>query len=142
MENNTVEKSKVIYSAPPSLNIPKKKSKTKTGKKRTHKTESKDDSDVVAAKVPDLTPDVLPQASNVMDIMEGEDMTVADMDIDFGEAGNADADPNRRDKKDRKKKFVRTAAGETWEDPTLAEWDPGECCHDNGRNVCNLIMCA
>ena len=29
-------------------------------------------------------------------------------------------------KKEKKKKYVRTAAGETWEDPSLQEWDPGK----------------
>ena len=28
-------------------------------------------------------------------------------------------------KKEKKKKFVRTAAGQTWEDTTLEEWDQG-----------------
>lgn len=27
----------------------------------------------------------------------------------------------------KKKKFVRAAAGEVWEDPTLAEWPDSEC---------------
>ena len=31
----------------------------------------------------------------------------------------------RKEKKERKKKFFRMAAGQTWEDPTLAEWDTG-----------------
>ena len=31
----------------------------------------------------------------------------------------------RKEKKERKKKFIRMAAGQTWEDPTLAEWDTG-----------------
>ena len=32
----------------------------------------------------------------------------------------------RKEKKERKKKFIRMAAGQTWEDPTLAEWDTGK----------------
>ena len=31
----------------------------------------------------------------------------------------------RKPKKDKKKKLVRTAAGETWEDPSLEEWENG-----------------
>jgi hypothetical protein len=31
-----------------------------------------------------------------------------------------------KQKREKKKKFVRTAAGTVWEDPTLAEWDPGK----------------
>ena len=36
-----------------------------------------------------------------------------------------DGDMSRKEKKSKKKKFVRMAAGETWEDPTLGEWDTG-----------------
>ena len=36
-----------------------------------------------------------------------------------------DGDISRKEKKGKKKKFVRMAAGETWEDPTLGEWDTG-----------------
>ncbi|KAA0184998.1 RNA binding protein 42 [Fasciolopsis buskii] len=38
----------------------------------------------------------------------------------------------------RKKKFIRVAAGTTWEDPTLAEWDPNDFrifCGDLGNEV-------
>ena len=30
-----------------------------------------------------------------------------------------------RQERQRRRKFLRTAAGETWEDPTLEEWDQG-----------------
>ena len=32
-----------------------------------------------------------------------------------------------RPKKEKKKKFIRTAAGVVWEDPSLSEWDKGLC---------------
>ena len=32
----------------------------------------------------------------------------------------------KKDKKDKKRKFVRMAAGTVWEDQTLGEWDLGE----------------
>ncbi len=31
----------------------------------------------------------------------------------------------KKEKKEKKKKFVRTAAGVVWEDPTLADWEGG-----------------
>jgi len=33
----------------------------------------------------------------------------------------------KKDKKEKKRKFVRMAAGTVWEDMTLGEWDFGEC---------------
>ncbi|ESO99891.1 hypothetical protein LOTGIDRAFT_112714 [Lottia gigantea] len=45
---------------------------------------------------------------------------------------------SRKDKKDKKKKFVRTAAGTTWEDQTLSEWDNDDFrmfCGDLGNEV-------
>jgi len=33
----------------------------------------------------------------------------------------------KKDKKEKKRKFVRMAAGTVWEDQTLGEWDLGEC---------------
>ncbi|RTG89124.1 uncharacterized protein DC041_0003564 [Schistosoma bovis] len=38
----------------------------------------------------------------------------------------------------KKKKYIRTAAGATWEDPTLVEWDPNDFrlfCGDLGNEV-------
>jgi hypothetical protein len=37
-----------------------------------------------------------------------------------------DAEDVSKKKKDKKKKFVRTAAGVIWEDPSLDEWDAGK----------------
>ena len=42
-----------------------------------------------------------------------------------------------RQERQRRRKFVRTAAGETWEDPTLEEWDQGTCgpCRRTGYSL-------
>ena len=43
----------------------------------------------------------------------------------------------------RGKKFVRRAAGETWEDPTLSEWDAADYrifCGDLGNEVTDDIL--
>jgi len=39
-----------------------------------------------------------------------------------------DSGPVQPRKEKKKKKFVRMAAGTTWEDQSLAEWDPGMSC--------------
>lgn len=55
-------------------------------------------------------------------VPEPEDnLQVADMDID----GTA---MTGKQKKEKKKKFVRMAAGKVWEDQSLQEWDPGNLC--------------
>ena len=48
-----------------------------------------------------------------------DDLHVADMDIE------SQFMSNKKEKKEKKKKFIRMAAGTTWEDPSLGEWDPG-----------------
>lgn len=61
--------------------------------------------------------------SKIITLPEPEDdLHVADMDIDNQYV------PNKKEKKEKKKKFVRMAAGTTWEDQSLSEWDPGRTC--------------
>ena len=52
------------------------------------------------------------------------------MEGGMGGMGHADLDGEpmlgtRKEKKEKKKKYVRTAAGQVWEDHSLAEWDTG-----------------
>ena len=49
-----------------------------------------------------------------------DDFEVADMEIDNVVV------PAKKEKKEKKKKFIRMAAGQTWEDQSLLEWDPGK----------------
>lgn len=59
--------------------------------------------------------------SNINSLPEPEDdLHVADMDIE------AQYMPNKKEKKKKEKKFVRMAAGTSWEDPSLGEWDNGK----------------
>jgi len=41
-------------------------------------------------------------------------------------SSSAQANSAKKDKKEKKRKFVRMAAGTVWEDQTLGEWDLGE----------------
>lgn len=128
-QNNsaTIEaKSKIIYSAPPVKNISKgSESSTPAASKKGGKSDRKEkpgDSGVFGpAAYPDgSTSNMYDEGAPGAGMQSSEDITVADMEID------ADVSmPTRRERKEKKKKFVRLAAGTTWEDPTLAEWDQG-----------------
>lgn len=50
--------------------------------------------------------------------------------------------PKREKKEKKPKKIIRTAAGETWEDPSLEEWEKGngprpllKCIHTSVREL-------
>ncbi|ELU16602.1 hypothetical protein CAPTEDRAFT_170084 [Capitella teleta] len=54
-----------------------------------------------------------------------------------------DGDEGSSDGKRKKKKFVRTAAGTVWEDPTLNDWDPSDFrmfCGDLGNEVTDELL--
>ncbi|XP_060606514.1 RNA-binding protein 42-like [Ruditapes philippinarum] len=66
-----------------------------------------------------------------------DDLHVADMDID------SQIMSNKKEKKEKKKKFIRMAAGTTWEDPSLGEWDPDDFrlfCGDLGNEVTDEVL--
>ncbi len=50
----------------------------------------------------------------------------------------------KKEKKEKKKRFVRMAAGQTWEDPTLAEWDNGKAQStlDASAQICGQFLCC
>lgn len=51
--------------------------------------------------------------------------------------------PDRIGKIKKPKKFLRVAGGTTWEDPTLAEWDPNDYrvfCGDLGNDVTDELL--
>lgn len=61
-----------------------------------------------------------------------DDFHVADMELD------GPYQQSRREKREKKKKFVRMAAGTVWEDQSLSEWDPDDFrifCGDLGNEV-------
>nr|KAG5708705.1 hypothetical protein BaRGS_034922 [Batillaria attramentaria] len=134
-------KPKVIYSAPPVRTVPKKAGKGKSEKKQTA-------GDSNTASLANQTTDIAAVAAASSEVgaeMEGamgqeleEDTTIADMELDMDLAA-----PTKREKKEKKKKFIRTAAGQAWEDPTLAEWDPDDFrmfCGDLGNEVTDEVL--
>ncbi|PVD27612.1 hypothetical protein C0Q70_12776 [Pomacea canaliculata] len=146
-QNNsaTIEaKSKIIYSAPPVKNISKgSESSTPAASKKGGKSDRKEkpgDSGVFGpAAYPDgSTSNMYDEGAPGAGMQSSEDITVADMEID------ADVSmPTRRERKEKKKKFVRLAAGTTWEDPTLAEWDQDDFrmfCGDLGNEVTDEVL--
>ena len=120
----TVETPKVIYSAPPVRNVPL----TGASKKQAVSQELKIEETVPAEPVVPAPKEVAPGIElniPVTDVEVTPSMSMPGMagaDMEFTEGD----DSQRREKKDKKKKFMRTAAGTTWEDPTLAEWETGE----------------
>lgn len=51
--------------------------------------------------------------------------------------------PKTTDPRSKRKPFLRSAGGETWEDPTLADWDPNDYrifCGDLGNDVTDEIL--
>ena len=74
----------------------------------------------------------IPEASGISKVQQGpvkipekfvelerDDFHVADMEID-------NPYMSKKEKREKKKKFIRMAAGSTWEDPSLGEWEHGE----------------
>ena len=121
-------KPRVIYSAPPVRTVPKKPKKGKSVSKRGAQedaasagTVSGDSASTAAASTGDGESLVAP--------IGHDDPAPVDMELDTEVSA-----PTRKEKKEKKKKFIRTAAGTVWEDPTLAEWDPGMSM--------GLVLCA
>lgn len=114
------EKPKVIYSAPPVRIVPKSVS-VSTKKGKSGKTEKDMPGDTVGSSDSTGVPSGEGRFdSDGMGHHLQEDRSVADMELDVEVTA-----PTKRERKERKKKFVRTAAGVVWDDPTLAEWDQG-----------------
>lgn len=44
----------------------------------------------------------------------------------------APGEEKKKEGKSRNKKNLRCAGGQIWEDPSLNEWESGECCHVAG----------
>ena len=113
---HVIEKPKVVYSAPPVKTA--NNASSEDSKSSTPATEEvKVCEDVTTTTQPaDLT--VEGGAGQTGDV--GGGVTGGEMETE-GETQVL----SKKEKKDKKKKFLRTAAGTTWEDPTLAEWEPG-----------------
>lgn len=109
-----IAKPKIVYTAPP----------VKKAKKRKAKKEKTDEPTVekpVAAAAEESVPEYEPSPMVSLEEetgMSGMDMEElgGDMDDEVGTAKKGKA---------KKKKVVRTAAGTTWEDDSLLEWETG-----------------
>ena len=62
------------------------------------------------------------------------DVSVAE-DVNAEELAAEMAELVRKEKKINKKKFVRSAAGTTWEDSSLSEWNPGKFLQENIKKI-------
>ncbi|XP_013394101.1 RNA-binding protein 42 [Lingula anatina] len=133
----TIEKPKVVYSAPPVRNVPKTNNSINTADTGSAQAEKPADEEV-GSVVPGIQVNVSVdephfQQEGIVQNVDGEPMdmmTVA-------------AQQTKKDKKEKKKKFLRTAAGDVWEDPSLAEWNPDDFrifCGDLGNEVTDEIL--
>ncbi|XP_053408169.1 RNA-binding protein 42-like isoform X1 [Mercenaria mercenaria] len=140
-EEKEDDKPKVIYSSAPIINVQKKEKKKKKKKK------NEEGDKVTSASTSGATSDVQTSEESkpvytvtmpTKPLPEPEDdLHVADMDIDNQFMSN------KKEKKEKKKKFIRMAAGTTWEDPSLGEWDPDDFrlfCGDLGNEVTDEVL--
>ena len=127
------DKPKAVYSSAPQIVVPlEKKEKKRKRKKKDKNADTNSDKansakstadsgvpEVVAAKaanIPESTLEIPNPYTGKVELQE--DFQVADMEIE-------PVVPAKREKKEKKKKFIRYAAGQAWEDTTLSEWDQG-----------------
>lgn len=140
------DKPKVIYSSAAVLTVPKseKKKRKKKSKVQDEGTESnasteaskadaKPKSEMVAGPAIASTTGAPSTVTKDLDV----NCHVADMEID-----NL-VTPAKKEKKEKKKKFIRMAAGTAWEDQSLAEWDQEDFrlfCGDLGNEVTDEVL--
>jgi hypothetical protein len=74
--------------------------------------EPQDREDTPASDISDTTPKVMAGPTLPVELQMEEPVTM-----------ETEVDDVSKKKKDKKKKFVRTAAGVIWEDPSLDEWE-------------------
>ncbi|XP_067938293.1 RNA-binding protein 42-like [Watersipora subatra] len=123
----TVKAAKVVYSSKPVMNKPNKDSSVSSDKSLTS-TGLKRDAPEPAAAVINQTAYVATQSTSS-----------ASMNASMNDLSQP---PAKKDKKAAKqlkdKKYIRTAANDVWEDPSLADWDPNDFrvfCGDLGNEV-------
>lgn len=135
-QETVIEKPKVVYSAAPVRLHPKtgkiKKPKVAAAAapvvEPTSETNTKDKGDKGGPSVTTTIPPDLGASSYTTE----DDCDLMEADADDSGIGGKKA------KKDKKKKFIRTAAGDTWEDASLDDWDPDDFrifCGDLGNEV-------
>ncbi|XP_033759039.1 RNA-binding protein 42-like [Pecten maximus] len=132
-----IEKPKVVYSAAP-VRLHPKTGKIKKPKmtvpattnviEPTPETQVKDKVDKGGANIGGTIPTDIGASSYTTE----DDCDLMEADVDDSGVGG------KKSKKDKKKKFIRTAAGDTWEDPSLDEWEADDFrifCGDLGNEV-------
>jgi len=126
-----IEKPKVVYSAPPVKNKLAKKTKTRKGASVTQPkvpagVTVEVESSSSQAQTSGVAPGIEVNVPMEKIVAERVRMDPTAMGSTQEEPEVLDGDVTRKEKKAKKRKFVRMAAGEIWEDPTLAEWETGE----------------
>lgn len=126
-----IEKPRVVYSSAPVINKPEKKKKKKKEEEGGPQGDTGDQSKggpsggIVTAMMPVPQPEVkVPEP-----IHEPEPVI--------------ETVPKREKKEKKPKKIIRTAAGETWEDPSLEEWEKDDFrifCGDLGNEVTDEVL--
>lgn len=139
--SSTIESGAVIY-APPQIKKPVKEVKepeAAPSQEAEHKVAPGIEVNVPLVEMEPEMPPAMPGPAHMMGAMGG--MGPMDPSMMMGmEEGTSE--PGKA-KKEKKKKFVRTAAGVVWEDPTLAEWDPADFrvfCGDLGNEVTDEML--
>ena len=126
-----IEKPKVVYSAPPVRNKLTKKTKTRPGASVTQTkqpagTTVEAESSSAHSQISGVAPGIEVNIPMEKIVAERVRMDPTAMGSTQEEPEGVDGDVTRKEKKAKKRKFVRMAAGEIWEDPTLAEWETGK----------------
>lgn len=133
------DKPKTVYASAPQIVVPIEKKERKRKRKKKEKGEDNNSNSTDTTKVVETdsnapsAPESLIETTAAIKPEHQEDFQVADMEIDTSVAPMA-----RKEKKEKKKKFIRFAAGQAWEDQTLAEWDQDDFrlfCGDLGNEV-------
>lgn len=126
-----IEKPRVVYSSAPVINKPEKKKKKKKEEEGGPQGDTGDQSKVGPSGgiVPAMMPVPQPEVKVHEPIHEPEPVM--------------EVVPKREKKEKKPKKIIRTAAGETWEDPSLEEWEKDDFrifCGDLGNEVTDEVL--
>ena len=124
-----ITKSRVVYSSGPVRNVTKKK------KEPTVETPEGSNSTFASKTVvtdshppPEAEPAAVeagPEIGMVIDDVGVQAMMEMGVPLEHVDTAGTSGD-SRKMKKEKKKHYVRSAAGQVWEDQTLTEWNPGE----------------
>ncbi|CAH1795924.1 unnamed protein product [Owenia fusiformis] len=144
------EEPKVVYSAAPSIIKPVKEKKEKKKKKEKNhenskKTENSDidgvamDTTIATSTAPSSIVTQPPEATPITQTPAGPSQpNKIDSVFEAEDIGFAMLEKMKKEKREKKKKNLRMAAGQVWEDTSLQEWNPDDFrvfCGDLGNEV-------